>query len=144
MADLLAHIAQPGDRWEVSSRAIGDTWLLDPSWDMLLDAGETVTLIASAAGQSASARYDLEQHALRGEGLGSLVLHTAGGAQYLELENTVPLRFRLVVEADSPVAFPSEVMTDRGIPLAFSPDDLSVLRQPPAPRPTFDFIFRFS
>ncbi len=142
MSDLLNHIAQPGDRWEVSSRATGDTWLLDPSWDMLLDAGETVTLIASAAGQSASARYDLEQHALRGEGLGSLVLHTAGGTQYLELENTVPPRFRLVVEADSPVAFPSEVMTDRGIPLAFSPDDLNVLRQPPAPRPTFDLSRR--
>lgn len=142
MSDLLDHIAQPGDRWEVSSRATGDTWLLDPSWDMLLDAGETVTLIASAAGQSASARYDLEQHALRGEGLGSLVLHTAGGTQYLELENTVPLRFRLVVEAESPVAFPSEVMTDRGIPVAFSPDDLNVLRQPPAPRPTFDLSRR--
>ncbi|HKZ84091.1 MAG TPA: SNF2-related protein [Anaerolineae bacterium] len=142
MADLLAHIAQPGDRWEVGSRVTGDAWPLDASWDMLLDAGETVALSGPAAGQSASAHYDPEQHALRGEGLSGLALSTAGGTQYLVLESAVPPRFRVVAEAESPVAFPSEVMTDRGIPLAFSPDDLSVLRQPPAPRPTFDLSRR--
>ena len=142
MSDLLNHIAQPGDRWEVSSRATHDAWPLDESWDMLLDAGETVALSGPAAGQSASAHYDPEQHALRGEGLSGLALSTAGGTQYLVLESAVPPRFRVVAEAESPVAFPSEVMTDRGIPLAFSPDDLSVLRQPPAPRPTFDLSRR--
>ena len=142
MSDLLNHIAQPGDRWEVSSRATGDLWPLDASWDMLLDAGETVTLVGSTAGQSASARYDPEQHALRGEDLGGLALRAAGGTQFFELESATPPRFRLVAEAESAAAFPSEVTTDRGIPLAFSPDDLSVLQQPPAPRPAFDLSRR--
>ncbi len=119
-----------------------DALPLDPAWDMLLEAGEAVTLTAPAAGRSVPTRYDADRHALLGKGVGGLALSTASGTWYLELETAVPPRFRLVVEAEPTVALPSEVTTERGIHLAFSADDLDMLRQPPAPRPTFDLSQR--
>ena len=122
--------------------ATGDTLPLDPSWDMLLDAGDEVTLTGPIAGQAVPARYDPTQHALLGPGLGGLMLQTAGGTGYLELEAAAPPRFRLVAEADPAMSFAPEVTTDRGIHLAFSSDDLAVLRQPLASQPAFELSRR--
>lgn len=140
MSDLLAQLAQPGDRWEVTSGA-ADALPLDPSWDMLLDAGEVVSL-AGSTGRALTARYDAERHALCGEGLGGLVIHTSGGACFLELESAAPPRFRLVVEAEAAAPLPSEVTTDRGIRLAFDADDLRIMTRAPAALPAFDLSRR--
>ncbi len=142
MSDLLRHIAQPGDRWEVAGGVQADALQLDSSWDMLLDAGEPVTLRGPATGQVVSARYEADQHALRGMGVGGLVIDTAGGTWYLELESAAPPRFHLIAEAEPVVSLPSEVVTDRGIHLAFAPDDVSVMGRAAAALPTFDLSRR--
>jgi hypothetical protein len=65
MTDLLAQLAQPGDRWEIAGSPPIDnnTLLLDPSWDILLDAAEPARLEASSSDKPAiSVRYDPERH----------------------------------------------------------------------------------
>jgi hypothetical protein len=146
MTDLLAQLAQPGDRWEIVGPPTShdnNVLPLDPSWDILLDANEPVTLTASPPDKQAiSVRYDLDRHALIGQGLGGLILRDSNAATYLELASTSPLQFRLVTEADMPVALPAEVTTDRGVPLAFAADDLSVFDRVPATHQTFELSRR--
>jgi SNF2 family DNA or RNA helicase len=146
MTDLLAQLAQPGDRWEIVGPPTShdnNVLPLDPSWDILLDANEPVTLTASPPDKQAiSVRYDLDRHALIGQGLGGLILRDGNAATYLELASTSPLQFRLVTEADMPVALPAEVTTDRGVPLAFAADDLSVFDRVPATHQTFELSRR--
>ena len=142
MSDLLNQIAQPGDRWQVAGDVKADALQLDSSWDMLLDAGEPVALRGPASGPVVSARYEADRHALLGEGLAGLVIDTAGGTWYLELESAAPPRFRLIAEGEPALSLPPEVITDRGVHLAFAPDDLSVMGRAAAARPTFDLSRR--
>ena len=146
MTDLLAHIAQAGDRWEITrglGASTGSALSLDPSWDILLDADEPVALSDPAAGgQPISAHYDPEQHALIGAGVGGLVLRGEGGTCYLELMSASPPQFRLVTEVDTPAALQSEATTERGVPLAFSIDDLTLLARPPVAYQTFELSRR--
>ena len=72
MTDLLAQLAQPGDRWEIAGRPTifdNNALLLDPSWDILLDADEPVSLAVSPSDKQAiPVRYDPDRHALSGRG----------------------------------------------------------------------------
>ena len=140
MTDLLAQLAQPGDRWGIVGFSGTDCLLLDPSWDILLDADEPVSLIA-AAKQAVSVRYDPNQHALLGP-LGGLMLRDNRASHYLELVATAPLRFRLISEADSSLTLPAEITTERGVPLVFAPDELSWLDRIPGSYATFDLSRR--
>jgi hypothetical protein len=137
MTDLLAQLARPGDRWEIAGfpASPGDNTLpLDPSWDILLDAAEPVSLIASASVKPAiSVRYDPDRHALLGAGLGGLIGRDSRATHYLELVTPSPLQLRLITEADVPLTLPAEVMTERGVPLAFAADELA--------RSVADFLF---
>ena len=146
MTDLLAQLAQPGDRWEIAGRPTifdSNALLLDPSWDILLDADEPVSLAVSPSDKQAiPVRYDPDRHALIGQGLGGLMLHGSNATTYLELMTTSPLQFRLVADADTPMTLPAEVTTERGVPLAFSADELSVLDRSPATYPTFELSRR--
>jgi SNF2 family DNA or RNA helicase len=146
MTDLRAQLAQPGDRWEIAGRPTipdNNTLPLDPSWDILLDADEPVSLAASPSDKQAiSVQYDPDRHALIGQGLGGLMLRGSSATTYLELVATSPLQFRLVVEADTSLALPAEVPTDRGVPLAFAADELNWLERSPASYPTFDLSRR--
>ena len=146
MTDLLAQLAQPGDRWEIAGRPTifdSNALLLDPSWDILLDADEPVSLAVSPSDKQAiTVRYDPDRHALIGQGLGGLMLHGSNATTYLELMTTSPLQFRLVADADTPMTLPAEITTERGVPLAFSADELSVLDRSPATYPTFELSRR--
>ena len=151
MTDLLAQLAQPGDRWEIAGSPPIDnnTLLLDPSWDILLDAAEPVRLEASSSDKpTISVRYDPERHALIGPGLGGMMLRgsradiATSATTYLELVTTSPLQFRLIAEADTPVTLPAEVTTDRGVALAFTPDELSWLDRAPATFQSFELSRR--
>ncbi len=141
MSDLLGQIAQPGDRWELDKFGQGDVLPLDSSWDMLLDADEAVTL-TTAAGQPFATHYDPDRHALRGKDLGGMILAQAGGTWYLELESISPLRFRVVNDAEPALALPSALTTERGIQLAFSPDDPALLSMPATSRSILDLSRR--
>ncbi|HJW83333.1 MAG TPA: DEAD/DEAH box helicase, partial [Anaerolineae bacterium] len=140
MSSLLAQVAQIGDRWEIPGGA-ADALPLELAWDVLLDPGEAVTLIGSA-GLPVTAQYDAEQHALRGEGLGGLVIHAPGGSCFLELETVSPPRFRVVAESETAEALSAEVTTDRGIRLAFDADDLNILTGAPTSLAVFDLSRR--
>ncbi len=146
MTDLLAQLAQPGDRWEILSHLTSpdnNSLLLDPSWDILLDADEPVQLAASSSDRPIiSVRYDPDRHALMGPGLGGLMWRDSSATTYLELVSASPLQFRLVTEADTPLALPAEVTTERGVSLAFAPDELSWLDRAPATFQTFDLSRR--
>lgn len=146
MTDLLAQLAQPGDRWEIAGRPpLYDNNILplDPSWDMLLAADEPASLVASPPDQqSIAVRYDPDRHALIGPGLGGLMLRGSNATTYLELVTASPLQFRLVAEADTPEALPADITTDRGVPLAFTPDELRLLDRAPATYPTFELSRR--
>ena len=151
MTDLLAQLAQPGDRWEIAGSPPIDnnTLLLDPSWDILLDAAEPARLEASSSDKpTISVRYDPERHALIGPGLGGMMLRgsradiATSATTYLELVTTSPLQFRLIAEADTPVTLPAEVTTDRGVALAFTPDELSWLDRAPATFQSFELSRR--
>ena len=146
MTDLLTQLVQPGDRWEIASRPPlfdNNALPLDPTWDMLLAADELVSLTASAPDKPALAvRYDPDRHALIGRGLGGLVARTGHATTYLELVTTAPLHFRLVAEAEPSTALPTDLTTDRGVPLTFAPDELRLLDRAPATYQTFELSRR--
>ena len=146
MTDLLTQLARPGDRWEIAGfpASPGDNILpLDPSWDILLDAADPVSLVTAASANPAIAvRYDLDRHALLGPGLGGLIGRDSRATTYLELVTTSPLQLRLVTEADVPLALPAEMTTERGVPLAFASDELSWLDRLPTSYSTLDLSRR--
>jgi SNF2 family DNA or RNA helicase len=144
MTDLLAQLAQPGDRWEIAGRPTtpdNNTLPLDPSWDMLLAANEPVSLVASDQ-PARPVRYDPDRHALIGPGLGGWMSRGRRATTYLELVTTSPLQFRWVAETETPGALPAEVITDRGVPLAFAADELNLIERAPAAYPTFELSRR--
>ncbi len=144
MTDVLARIARPGDRWELArppEGRSGGSLPLDPSWDLLLAAGEPVT-VECPDGRTASARYSPEQHELAGRALAGLVSGGAEKTWFLELCSVDPLRFRLAPDEPAVAPFEPEVITERGVRLAFSPDDLTLLTQRPTSWPAFELSRR--
>ena len=144
MTTLLQQLAQPEDRWDVTGavrrmKARGDrrTLRLDASWDLFLDADAAV-MLATPDGSVLTARYDQDQHALRGVGI-----TPADGAThqawYLVLESATPPRFRLCAEPLQAPDLVSDLTTERGVRLAFSPgEDLALLTHPPASQAVFE------
>lgn len=92
MTELLAQIARPGDRWALPAgpdRSDGATLPLLPSWDLLLDAGEPVT-VEGPDGRRVVARYDAGSHRLGGDGLAALAAAGTPDRWLLELVAAAP------------------------------------------------------
>ena len=89
-----------------------------------------------------SVRYDPDRHALLGSGLGGLIERDSRATYFLELVTTSPLQLRLITEADVPLTLPAEVMTERGVPLAFAADELAWLDRLPTSYSTLDLSRR--
>lgn len=140
MTALLAQIARPGDRWALPAgpdRSAGGALPLLPSWDLLLDAGEPVT-VEGPDGRRVVARYDAGSHRLAGDGLAALGAAGAPGRWLLELAAVDPPGFRLVAEEPVRIETPPELRSERGARLRFAPDDLAVAAAPAAPFRAFE------